>query len=191
MTQAAARQPKLDYQQLSGWWGQISNELEVGELQAGLCALLCLTPEADKGRLLEALAQVYELEPHEQLLALLDYLHANTLAGLRSWDFSLRILLPDAGVELEQRLRCLREWCQAYGTLFGLNQQRRELTPEALEALQAVGQVAAFDYRRFQKDEPDAELTFVQLEEGVRTAVLLIFSELQGRAGPVQQQQLN
>ena len=191
MTQAAARQPKLDYQQLSGWWGQISNELEVGELQAGLCALLCLTPEADKGRLLEALAQVYELEQHEQLLALLDYLHANTLAGLRSWDFSLRILLPDAGVELEQRLRCLREWCQAYGTLFGLNQQRRELTPEALEALQAVGQVAAFDYRRFQKDEPDAELTFVQLEEGVRTAVLLIFSELQGRAGPVQQQQLN
>ena len=191
MTQAAAGQPKLDYQQLSGWWGQISNELEVGELQAGLCALLCLTPEADKGRLLEALAQVYELEQHEQLLALLDYLHANTLAGLRSWDFSLRILLPDAGVELEQRLRCLREWCQAYGTLFGLNQQRRELTPEALEALQAVGQVAAFDYRRFQKDEPDAELTFVQLEEGVRTAVLLIFSELQGRAGPVQQQQLN
>ena len=191
MTQAAARQPKLDYQQLSGWWGQISNELEVGELQAGLCALLCLTPEADKGRLLEALAQVYELEQHEQLLALLDYLHANTLAGLRSWDFSLRILLPDAGVELEQRLRCLREWCQAYGTLFGLNQQRRELTPEALEALQAVGQVAAFDYRRFQKDEPDAELTFVQLEEGVRTAVLIIFSELQGRAGPVQQQQLN
>ena len=172
---------KLDYQHLSAWWSQLNDEVDIGEVQAGICALLCLKPQSSTEELFEALGAIYQLEVNEQSTALVDYVRDNSVQALGSWDFSLRLLLPQVEEveDVVQRFRNLREWCQAYSTFFLLNAAHDELTQDALTS---INKIASFDSRRVQHDERDGELSLVQLEESVRTAVMTIFAELQSSA---------
>ena len=175
---------RLDYQHLSAWWSQLNDEVDIGEVQAGICALLCLKPQSSTEELFEALGAIYQLEVNEQSTALVDYVRDNSVQALGSWDFSLRLLLPQVEEveDVVQRFRNLREWCQAYSTFFLLNAAQGEHDELTQDALTSINKIASFDSRRVQHDERDGELSLVQLEESVRTAVMTIFAELQSSA---------
>ena len=173
---------KLNYQKLDDWWRRLNFEVAISELQAGVCALLSLNSEYSTEQLSQALRQVYDLQDDDQAQTLLDYLRSDSLSALTSWDFSLRLMLPQPEHEdsLIERLASLREWCQAYNTFFYLHRpDDLVVSANAAEALTALNSVAAFDLRSVRVDEQDAELSLIQLEESVRTSAMLIFSELQ------------
>ena len=174
------KKQQLGYQQLSSWWNQLNDEVDIGELQASICALLCWQPKASTEQLFESLNNVYELAVNEQSTALVDYVRDNILSTMGSWDFSLRLLLPQVEEveELTRRFDNLREWCQAFNIFFMLHERHENLDELTQEAISSISKIAGFDSRQVLPEERDAELSLVQLEESVRGAVMTIFNQL-------------
>jgi uncharacterized protein YgfB (UPF0149 family) len=86
--------------------------------------------------------------------------------------------LPGDGVSLQERAKCLSEWCQ--GFLYGLG--LAGIDPHALEgdAQEAILDIAEFtklDYENISLDEA-SELAYAELQEYLRVATLLIREEL-------------
>ncbi|MCB1668109.1 MAG: UPF0149 family protein [Porticoccaceae bacterium] len=165
---------------------EISHELYAAELSANpaelhgvICGCICggqtLQPDQLYQLVCSLLDTVAEqIEPLEEtLLSLYDY----SVGQVRSGGFVFQPLLPDDEMVIEQRVMALGEWCQ--GFLFGLGQsglsRETRLTSDIADVLRdlaAIAQVGLDD------GTDDDEVSYVELVEYVRVAVLLVAAEL-------------
>lgn len=110
---------------------------------------------------------------HDRVRLLLE----ETRRQLWSEEFDFRLLVPDDGADMQERVQALAGWCQ--GFLYGLGLVEdlppRVLSDDVQEWLKDVEMIA-----RAGVDEPDAddELALAQVTDHVRTGVMLIMEEL-------------
>ena len=86
--------------------------------------------------------------------------------------------LPDDGLSLPERAKCLSEWCQ--GFLYGLGLagiDSHRLGGGAQEALLDIAEFTRLDYEDLACDEA-SEMAYAELQEYLRVATLLIREEL-------------
>lgn len=129
------------------------------------------------------LALLASLHSDEELidnaLPSLTRLYQQSLAGLTDPGFAFKPLLPGDDVPLVQRVEAMAQWTQ--GFLDGLADSG--LSGETLfsdDAANALGDIAAIAQAGFDGDdgENEDEADFAELEEYLRVAAILIFSEL-------------
>ncbi len=119
-----------------------------------------------------------ETERVEDLGDVLPELHRFSLGSISSGTYEFQPLLPGDEVELNQRLLSLGEWCQ--GFLFGLGSAglsgEDALTgdiADALGDLAAISQIGTLN-----EESEEDEVSYTELVEYVRVAVLLVYAEL-------------
>lgn len=104
-------------------------------------------------------------------------LYQCTLTQFESPDFNFELLLPDDDELLAQRAEALGSWCSGFLSGFGLHSGcQPELSTEAQEGIRDlahIAQIAADSDVDSEEDEAD----LMEVQEYVRMAALLIFSE--------------
>jgi uncharacterized protein len=152
------------------------------ELHGVLCGRVSGGQKLSEDELLSVVGELLEvdLERVEDLGDMLPELYQYTLGQICSSGFEFLPLLPDDELPLNQRLASLGEWCQ--GFLFGLGNSglstKTELTgdiADALSDLASISQVASLEE---EDGEEEDEVSYTELVEYVRVAVLLIYAEL-------------
>jgi uncharacterized protein YgfB (UPF0149 family) len=125
-----------------------------------------------------------EQELVDNALPILEALYQAIIAALESGDLSFSPLLPPDTTDLEERVLALGDWCQSFisglgDSGLGGEQQLSDEVQNAISDLAAIAQVG-FEGGGAEDDEAD----LFELEEYVRMAALLIFSELNTPAPP-------
>ncbi|WP_461481606.1 UPF0149 family protein [Porticoccus sp.] len=150
------------------------------ELHGMLCGRICGGQGAEDDQLITLLAEMLDEAPErvEDLGDMLPQLYAYSREQICGDGFQFQPLLPDDDIELNQRLEALGDWCQ--GFLFGLGNSglagETDLAgdiADALRDLAAISQIGMLE----EEDEED-EVSYTELVEYVRVAVLLVHAEL-------------
>ncbi|BBB31390.1 UPF0149 family protein [Neptunomonas japonica] len=104
-------------------------------------------------------------------------LYQQTLGQMESFSLELTMLLPDDDATLAQRVESLGRWCQGFMTGFGYQgkQTDKSLSDEAKDVLRDLSEIS--QVANEVDDGEDSEADLMQLEEYVRMAVLMLFSE--------------
>jgi uncharacterized protein YgfB (UPF0149 family) len=104
-------------------------------------------------------------------------LYQQTLGQMESFSLELSMLLPDDDATLAQRVESLGRWCQGFMTGFGYQgkQTDKSLSDEAKDVLRDLSEIS--QVAKEVDDGEDSEADLMQLEEYVRMAVLMLFSE--------------
>ncbi|WP_293266647.1 UPF0149 family protein [Neptunomonas sp.] len=104
-------------------------------------------------------------------------LYQQTLGQMESFSLELSMLLPDDDATLAQRVESLGRWCQGFMTGFGYQgkQTDKSLSDEAKDVLRDLSEIS--QVANEVDDGEDSEADLMQLEEYVRMAVLMLFSE--------------
>lgn len=150
------------------------------------CALLVTsTPEGRliwEKELLSDLDNDVSMDP--MLYSLLQRQYADLEARIKAPDAIISLCLPDENAALAERVAGLSDWCR--GFLFGMGFVDRRrfdgLREEAGEALRDLTEISRLDPNQAGSDATDEE-SFVELEEYVRIAVLLVKEDLHALAG--------
>jgi hypothetical protein len=109
---------------------------------------------------------------------LLGQLYLATRDQISDEGYTFTPYLPDDGLSLPERAKCLSEWCQ--GFLYGLGLagiDRKALQGDAKEVILDIAEFTKLDYENITSDEA-SELAYVELQEYLRVATLLIWEEL-------------
>ena len=149
--------------------------VDAGELHGALCGYLSAHGEADRNdwfaRLqIDADAQAVAANPA------LDRLFHASRAQLADTDLGFSLLLPGDEDPVGERVGALLAWCRGYLGGFGLGAgSAPALSPDADEALQDIGRIAAFhaDEDEVERDEE----AFAEVAEFVRVAALLLHAD--------------
>ncbi|WP_297184640.1 UPF0149 family protein [uncultured Porticoccus sp.] len=150
------------------------------ELHGLLCGRISGGQHAGGEELITMVCQLLDVvtERVEDLGDVLPDLHLFSLESISSGTYEFQPLLPGDEVELNQRLLSLGEWCQ--GFLFGLGSaglsDDTTLTgdiADALGDLAAISQIGTLD-----EESEEDEVSYTELVEYVRVAVLLVYAEL-------------
>jgi len=152
------------------------------ELHGLLCGRIGGGEQLSEDELVATVAEFLDVAPErvEDLGDMLPELYRFSVGQISSSGFEFSPLLPDDDFSLNERLASLGEWCQ--GFLFGLGNSglsvETELTGDIADAL---GDLASISHVGGLEDENDAEedeVSYSELVEYVRVAVLLIYAEL-------------
>lgn len=152
------------------------------ELHGLLCGRIGGGEQLSEEELVATVAEFLDVAPErvEDLGDMLPELYRFSSGQICSSGFEFSPLLPDDDFSLNERLASLGEWCQ--GFLFGLGNSglsvETELTGDIADAL---GDLASISHVGALEDENDAEedeVSYTELVEYVRVAVLLIYAEL-------------
>jgi uncharacterized protein YgfB (UPF0149 family) len=152
------------------------------ELHGLLCGRVSGGEHLSEEDLVSTVAEFLDVPPErvEDFGDMLPELYQFTYGQICSSGFEFVPLLPDDDFSLNERLASLGEWCQ--GFLFGLGNSglsvETELTgdiADALGDLASISHVSAIDD---DNEEEDDEVSYTELVEYVRVAVLLIYAEL-------------
>lgn len=150
--------------------------VDASELHGALCGLLCGGARVARGDWLKRL----ELEPGNPAGAAgqgaLDRLYEGSLGQLEDPELGFQLLLPPDAEPMTERGGALLGWCRGFLGGFGLAAGRSPpLTPEAAEALEDLGRIAATD---LSYEEPEAdEAALEEVSEFVRIAALLLHGD--------------
>lgn len=153
----------------------------IGEIHGLLCGLLCSTVGDVRQQWLEEIFANEEID--DKLLAdcrePLANLYNDCLSELQSFGMDFAPLLPDEESPIGHRTQELAHWCQGflYGIGLGGEKQQEKLSQEAKEALKDVAEIARINAESMEESEENEEDLF-ELEEFVRVAMLLTFSDL-------------
>lgn len=97
---------------------------------------------------------------------------------LRDPEYSFELLLPDESRSIAERCEALAAWCS--GFLFGLGSsgglELDNVSPEVKEVLEDVVEISRFSVEDVQGGEEE-EQAFAELEQYLRVAVLLVWTE--------------
>lgn len=146
--------------------------LLAGQLASGarLAGDVWLTSAAD---LLDLASGFVHEDTKVGLLALYD----QTLGQFESDSLEFTLMQPDDDASLSQRVSSLGSWCQGFMSGFGYQgkQTDQTLSSEAKDALNDLSQIAQVE-SEVEEDE-SAESDLYELQEYVRMAALMIFTE--------------
>lgn len=120
-----------------------------------------------------------ERERVEDLGDMLPDLYEFTRQQICQDGFDFKPILPEDELELNQRLEALGDWCQGY--LFGLGNSglsgETELAEDIADALRDLAAISQIGMLEEEEGEED-EVSYTELVEYVRVAVLLVYAEL-------------
>lgn len=175
-----------DYDSLQGALGGGPDGHAAAEAHGSLCGLLCAgvqdVPEAWIQNTL-ADAEDYQFGGRDDARALLDALHAATVAALTAGDMGFQLLLPDDETSLEDRAAALAAWCS--GFLYGLAvrglRPMAELPDELREILSDFAEIGRAGVAEEEAEEA-GEGAFAELVEYVRVATQIVYDECHGPA---------
>lgn len=149
--------------------------VDAGELHGALCGYLSAHGEAGRGDWLARL----RIDADGEAVAAnpaLDRLFSASRAQLADTDLGFALLLPGDEDPVTERVEALLGWCRGYLGGFGLGAgSASSLSPDADEALQDIGRIAAFNP---EEDELERdEEAFAEVAEFVRVAALLLHAD--------------
>jgi len=161
---------------------QIINEIVVqndADLSAGYAhgmatGMLCANEQAQSE---EWLAELFRhgTPPNDEDRAALMHLFDDTRSLLASDDFEFDLFLPDDDVLLSAQVEALTYWCQGLLLGVGFTHATSDLSKEAREILKDIIEFTKLDTEaEGEEDESD----FMEVTEYIRSAVLLLRSEL-------------
>ena len=148
---------------------------DASELHGSLCGFLSAGGELSRRDWLQRL----EIEPDPIDLpsdGALEQLYLASRAQLGDPGLGFALLLPDDEQPVDERAEALLGWCRGFLGGFGLaGNSTRQLSPEAREALEDLGKIAASS---LSYDEPESdEAALVEVSEFVRVATLLLHGD--------------
>ena len=157
-------------------------DLEVGasEIHGVMIGLLCVGHTDAHA---DWFADLYANRSPDDLLVqesrqMLGQLYQATLEQINDEGNLFTLYLPDDGLSLQERAKCLSEWCQ--GFLYGLGLagiDPHSLPGDAQEAILDISEFTKLDYENISLDEA-SEMAYMELREYIRVATLLIREEL-------------
>lgn len=126
--------------------------------------------------------------PDEGVRDALTRVFNHTLGGLQG-QVGVTLMLPDDDTSLEDRARCLSEWCHGFLTGFGSVElaKPRQLDDDDREMLQDIAGIVQIEIDEDQL-APSAEADFMEVVEYVRMAVASLYFEFapkQDLAAPI------
>lgn len=132
--------------------------------------------------------------PDEGVRDALTRVFNHTLGGLQGQD-GVTLMLPDDDTSLEDRARCLSEWCHGFLTGFGSVElaKPRQLDDDDREMLQDIAGIVQIEIDEDQL-APSAEADFMEVVEYVRMAVASLYFEFapkQDSAAPIVESENN
>lgn len=167
-----------DFGQLGAMLQDADAAVGAAECHGFLCGQLCGPTQPDDTMWQEFLdLRTSDDRVAEECYRQVRGLMQDTRRQMWAEDFDFRLCLPDEDAGMAGRVEALAAWCQGFLTGFGLapGAPVRMLSPDAQEWLGDMDMIA-----RAGADEPDAddELALVQVEDHVRTGVMLIIEEM-------------
>jgi yecA family protein len=172
---------------------QLSERLKAAGVQTGaseahgiFCGMLCGGTEQPEP---DWFAQLFEDLDSRDLLVQecageLRALSAATRQAIDGPGLGFTPLLPDDAHPLAQRVLALGEWCQ--GFLYGLGlsgTSDRNLSPETMEALHDMAEIARVDAQS-QEESEEGEEAYTELAEFIWVAAMLIHQERSRQEDP-------
>jgi uncharacterized protein YgfB (UPF0149 family) len=143
-------------------------------------ALLCLDATSGAGDWMnEAISRDADLLEDDKLLLINLFEHTQTL--LESDEFLFDLFLPEEEQAIEDRAIALTQWCE--GFLFGIGriQSNSQWHEEIDEILKDMVELTKMD-TGLEEDDEEAEAALIEIQEYLRAAVMLIYTELNGKA---------
>jgi len=152
------------------------------ELHGVLCGRVSGGEHLSDADLIATVAEFLDVTPErvEDFGDMLPDLYQFTYGQICSSGFEFAPMLPDDDFSLNERLASLGEWCQ--GFLFGLGNSglsvETKLTGDIADALGDLASISQVGALEDENEEEDDEVSYAELVEYVRVAVLLIYAEL-------------
>ncbi|MCJ8168274.1 UPF0149 family protein [Atopomonas sediminilitoris] len=166
------------YSALADLLGQVTPHVSPAELHGHLLGYLCAGVELDDatwlGAAAELLTQPQGVWP-EALGMALKGLRAMSAKELGDGEMAVVVLLPGDDMPLVERSRALGQWCQGFLAGFGLAGASLSLSEDAQEVLTDLAAIAQIAGEANDSDE--AEGDYMEVQEYLRVAPLLLFSE--------------
>lgn len=158
----------------------------VGQLAAGAQLDLAHWPQ-------QASRYIDSVEPPNKAESqLLSGLCAATGAQLRDEGMGLQLLLPDDGVEINQRVDSLGQWCHGFlagfaevGKHIQQQQGQQQYSSEASEALSDIAAISQIGLGGEDTEEEERERSFFEISEYLRLAAITIYLECTNKSNTV------
>lgn len=157
-----------------------SMSVSASEVHGLLCGYMTAGTDFSQERWMFAALEMMDvstLKHESSRIALVD-LYEGVLSQMKNPDFTFQLLLPDDDLALNDRVNALGSWCQGFLVGFGLNgaHTNSSLSEDQLEALRDLEQIAWVELDQDESEE-DNEAGLMELQEYVRMATLMFFSE--------------
>ncbi len=164
----------MTYQVINEIVVQSDAELSAAQAHGMATGMLCANEQAQSAEWLTELF-LHATPVTEEDKAVLVHLFEETRSLLASDDFEFDLLLPDDDVLLSEQVEALTEWCRGFLLGVGFTHAASDLSREATEILKDIAEFTKLDTEaEGEEDEGD----FMEITEYMRSAVLLLKSEL-------------
>jgi yecA family protein len=164
----------MTYQIINAIVVQSDADLSAGYAHGMATGMLCANEQTQSE---EWLAELFRhgTPPADNDRTTLIHLFEDTRSLLASDDYEFDLLLPDDDVSLSTQVEILTYWCQGFLMGVGFTHAAADLTKEAREILKDIIEFTKLDTEaEGEEDESD----FMEITEYMRSAVLLLRSEL-------------
>lgn len=159
----------------------LNSALDLAESHGLLCGLLCASPSVTDAHWFSHIFPAHdnvELAKPEVEQAL-SRLHVQAKSAIVDEELAFQLMLPDEHDDLLTRTEALAAWCRGY--VFGLGEggvsKHTSLPSNTGELLTDLVQISQVGFEE-DGDMAEQEDAFIELEEYVRVAVMLINEEL-------------
>lgn len=153
---------------------QSDAELSAAQAHGLATGMLCANEQAQSAEWLTELFLHATPAADEDRMTLV-HLFEDTQSLLASDDFEFDLLLPGDEALLSEQVEALTEWCRGFLLGVGIAHAASDLSREATEILKDIAEFTKLDTdAEGEEDEGD----FIEITEYMRSAVLLLRSEL-------------
>lgn len=154
--------------------------LSPSELHGLLAGQVAAGARFDPAGLLQRIQELFDIEPFGSDVTRRTVMqtYMAILQQFQAPDFSFELLLPDEDQPLSIRAEALGVWCSGFLSGFGMQERKGPggLSVEGQETLRDLAQIVQISTEADAEGEED-EANLMEVQEYVRMAALLIFSE--------------
>lgn len=184
--------PKMPpYERFDQLYNSIELDVGASEVHGVVCGLLCAGHSDAHVAWFE---ELFENRSSADLLVrearqLLGQLYQATRDQMSGDELGFTPFLPNDQFPLSERARRLTEWCQGY--LYGLGLagiSDKQFLGDAKEAIGDITEFTRLEHENIESEE-EAEAAFVELEEFLKVAALLVWEELASHRGMTDDQE--
>ncbi len=164
----------MTYQVINAIVVRSDAELSAAEAHGMATAMLCTNDQAQSAEWLAELFR-HAIPATDEDRSTLVHLFEETRSVLANDEFEFELLLPGDETLLGEQVEALTYWCQGFLLGVGFAHASADLSKEAIEILKDIAEFTKLDVEaEGEEDEND----FMEITEYMRSAVLLLHSEL-------------
>lgn len=172
----------LDYQTINDVLDRAELELDASQAHGLICGLICGDfPSSLQHLNRELLAGMDEDDRLvQECRRTLTQLHGITKDQLDDVEMSFHLLLPDDEDNYAARARGIVDWCQGFLFGYGINagEQHQLLSADALGSLEDISEFTRMDLSATEQFDADDQEAMQDIEEYLRMATLMIYSDI-------------